>query len=186
MAPHSSTLAWKIPWTEEPGRLQSMGSRRVGHDWVTSLSLSTFMHWRRKWQQTPVFLPGESQGQRSLVAAIYGVAQSRTRLKGLSSNSSSSPYEMLYGRPFVHVNDLLLDPEAQTQRLIPWPWGNSKRYMLWAVNWDPQDSKEPPLYAPRTQVLIKVWKDESPKAQLQPTWKGPYSVILSTPIAVKV
>ena len=62
MAPHSSTLAWKIPWTEEPGRLQSMGSRRVGHDWVTSLSLFTFMHWRRKWQPTPVFLPGESQG----------------------------------------------------------------------------------------------------------------------------
>ena len=42
MAPHSSTLAWKIPWTEEPGGLQSMGSRRVGHDWVTSLSLFTF------------------------------------------------------------------------------------------------------------------------------------------------
>ena len=67
MAPHSSTLAWKIPWTEEPGRLQSMGSRRVGHDWATSLSLFTFMHWRRKWQPTPVFLPGESQGQGSLV-----------------------------------------------------------------------------------------------------------------------
>ena len=45
---HSSTLAWGIPWTEEPGRLQSMGSQRVGHDWVTSLSLFTFMHWRRK------------------------------------------------------------------------------------------------------------------------------------------
>ena len=60
MATHSSTLAWKIPWTEEPGRLQSMGSRRVGHDWATSLSLFTFMHWRRKWQPTPVFLPGES------------------------------------------------------------------------------------------------------------------------------
>ena len=67
MAPHSSTLAWKIPWTEEPGRLQSMGSWRVGHDWVTSLSLFTFMHWRRKWQPVPVFLPGESQGQGSLV-----------------------------------------------------------------------------------------------------------------------
>ena len=67
MAPHSSTLAWKIPWTEEPGRLQSIGSLRVGHDWATSLSLFTFMHWRRKWQPTPVFLPGESQGQRSLV-----------------------------------------------------------------------------------------------------------------------
>ena len=38
------------PWMEEPGRLQSMGSRRVGHDWVTSLSLFSFMHWRRKWQ----------------------------------------------------------------------------------------------------------------------------------------
>ena len=60
MAPHSSTLAWKIPWTEEPGRLQPMGSLRVRHDWATSLSLSTFMHWRRKWQPTPVFLPGES------------------------------------------------------------------------------------------------------------------------------
>ena len=53
MAPHSSTLAWKIPWTEEPGGLQSVGSLRVGHDWATSLSLFTFMHWRRKWQPTP-------------------------------------------------------------------------------------------------------------------------------------
>ena len=67
MAPHSSTLAWKIPWTEEPGRLQSVGSRRVRHDWVTSLSLFTFTHWRRKWQPTPVFLPGESQGWGSPV-----------------------------------------------------------------------------------------------------------------------
>ena len=66
MAPHSSTLAWKIPWTEEPGGLQSMGSRRVGHDSATSLSLFTLMHWRRKWQPTPVFLPGESQGRGSL------------------------------------------------------------------------------------------------------------------------
>ena len=67
MAPHSSTLAWKIPWVEEPGRLQSMGSLRVGHDWATSLSLFTFMHGRRKWQPTPVFLPGEFQGRGSLV-----------------------------------------------------------------------------------------------------------------------
>ena len=63
MALHSSTLAWKIPWMEEPGRLQSMRSLRVRHDWTTSLSLFTFMHWRRKWQPTPVFLPGESQGR---------------------------------------------------------------------------------------------------------------------------
>ena len=67
MATHSSTLAWKIPWTEEPGSLQSIGSLRVGHDWANSLSLFTFMHWRRKWQPTAVFLPGESQGWQSLV-----------------------------------------------------------------------------------------------------------------------
>jgi len=58
MAPHSSTLAWKIPRLEESGGLQSMASLRVRHDWATSLSLFTFMHWRRKWQPTPVFLPG--------------------------------------------------------------------------------------------------------------------------------
>ena len=85
MAPHSSPLAWKIPWTEEPGGLQSMGSLRVRHDWATSLSLFIFMHWRRKWQPTPVFLPGEFQGAGARWAAIYGVAQSRTWLKWLSS-----------------------------------------------------------------------------------------------------
>ena len=56
---------------------------------------------------------------------------------------------------------------------------------LWGMNQDPEDSKESPLYASGTQVLIKVWKDGSPKAQLQPTWKGPYPVILSTPTAFK-
>ena len=138
MATHYSTLAWKIPRTEEAGRLQSMGSWRVRHDWTTSLSLFTFMHWGRKWQPIPVLLPGKPHGQRSLVgcspwgreesdtteqlhfcfslsctgkgngnpvqcsclenprdggawwAAVYGVAQSRTRLKRLSSSSSSS------------------------------------------------------------------------------------------------
>ena len=83
MATHSSTLAWKIPWTEEPGRLQSMGSLRVGHDWATSLSCI-----------------GEGTGnllQCSCLenprdggawwATIYGVSQSWTRLKRLSSSS---------------------------------------------------------------------------------------------------
>ena len=79
MAAHSSTLAWKIAWMEEPGRLQSMGSLGVGHDWVTSLSLCTFMHWRRKWQPTPVFLPGESQRRRSLVGCcLWGRTESDT------------------------------------------------------------------------------------------------------------
>ena len=88
MAPHSSVLAWKIPWMEEPGRLQSMGSLRVRHDWVTSLSLS---------------LIGEGNGSPLLCsclesprdggawwAAVYGVAQSQTRLKRLSSRSNWS------------------------------------------------------------------------------------------------
>ena len=79
MAPHSSTLAWKIPWTEEPGRLQSMGSLRVGHDWANSLWLFTFIHWRRKWEPTPVFLPGESQGWRNLLGCrLWGRTESDT------------------------------------------------------------------------------------------------------------
>ena len=79
MAPHSSTLAWQIPWMEEPGRLQSKESLRVGHDWVTSLSLFTFMCWRRKWQPTPVFLSGESQGWGSLVGCrLWGRTESDT------------------------------------------------------------------------------------------------------------
>ena len=90
MAPHSSTLAWKIPWMEEPGGLQSMGLLRVGHDWTTSLSLLSFMHWRRKWQPTPVFLPGESQGRGSLVGwRLWGRTESDTT-EQLSSSSSSS------------------------------------------------------------------------------------------------
>ena len=68
MATHSSTLAWKIPWMEEPGRLQSMGSLRVRHDWATLLSLFTFTHWRRKWQPIPV----------------HGVAKSWTQLSDFS------------------------------------------------------------------------------------------------------
>ena len=93
MAPHSSTLAWKIPWTEEPGRLRSMGSLRVGHDWATSLSLFTFMHWRRKWQPTPVFLSGESQGQGSLVGCrLWG----RTESDGWKWFGTLNKYKGLY------------------------------------------------------------------------------------------
>ena len=57
-ATHSSILAWRIPSTEEPGRLQPMGSQRAGHDWATNR--------RRQWHPTPVLLPGKSHGRRSL------------------------------------------------------------------------------------------------------------------------
>ena len=79
MAPHSNTLAWKIPWMEEPGGPQSMGSLRVRQDSATSLSLFGFMHWRRKWQPTPVLLPGKSQGRGSLVGCrLWGHTESDT------------------------------------------------------------------------------------------------------------
>ena len=68
------TLAWSLPWTEEPGGLQSMGSLRVGDD-----SDFTFLHWRRKWQPTPVFLPGEFQGRGSLVGChLWSLTESDT------------------------------------------------------------------------------------------------------------
>ena len=88
MAPHSSTLAWKIPWMEEPGRLQSMGSLRVGHNWVTSLSLSCIGEGNGNPLQCSC-LENLRDG-RAWWAAVYGVAQSRTRLKQLSSSSSGS------------------------------------------------------------------------------------------------
>ena len=91
MATHSSTLAWRIPWMGEPGRLQSMGSLRVGHDWATSLSLFTFTRWRRKWQPPPVFVPGESQGRGSLLSmGSHRVGHD------WSDSSSSRAYHYLY------------------------------------------------------------------------------------------
>ena len=79
MAPHSSTLAWKIPWTEEPGGLQSMGSLESDMTERLHFDFSLFMHWRRKWHPTPVFLPGESQGRGSLVGCrLWGLIDSDT------------------------------------------------------------------------------------------------------------
>ena len=121
MATHSSTLAWKIPWMEEPGRLQSMGSLRVGHDWTTSLSFFTFMHWRRKWQHTPVFLPGESQGWGACWAAVYGVAQSQTRLTRLSSSSSHNYWDRaLEPKSCKYWRLHTLKPVLHKRRTLQW------------------------------------------------------------------
>ena len=86
MATHSTTLAWKISWAEEPGGLQSLGSRRVGHDWVTSLSLFTFMHWRRNGSPLQCSCLENPRNWGAWWAAVYGVARSRTRLKWHSSS----------------------------------------------------------------------------------------------------
>ena len=90
MAPHSSVLAWRIPGTGEPGGLQSMESLRVGHDWATSLSLFTFMHWRGNGNPLQCSCLENLRDGGAWWGAIYGVAHCRTRLKRLSSSSSSS------------------------------------------------------------------------------------------------
>ena len=93
-----------------------------------------------------------------------------------------NPYEMLYGRPFVYINYLFLDPEAQTLLSYSTAIGQFQQDIhMWRVNQDPNDSKESSLYAQGTQIQIKVWKDGWSKAQLQPTWKGPYPVVLLPP-----
>ena len=84
MAPHSSTLAWQIPWTEEPGGLQSMGSLRVGHDWATSLSLSCIGEENGNPLQCSCLENSRDRG--AWWAAVYGVAQSWAWLKRLSSS----------------------------------------------------------------------------------------------------
>ena len=102
MAPHSSTVAWKIPWMDEPGRLQSMGSRRVGHNWVTSLSLFAFMHGEGNDNPLQCSCLENPRDRGAWWAAIYGVAQSRTRLKWLSS-SSSMKSSNLNGKNEIHI-----------------------------------------------------------------------------------
>ena len=120
MAPHSSTLAWKIPWMEEPGRLQSMGSLRVGHHWATSLSLFTFMHWRRQWQPTPVFLPGESQGWGSLVGCrLWGHTESDT-----TEATQQQQQEDSGGKEYLPSNS---HHSAATPYSEPWEWDTGPR-----------------------------------------------------------
>ena len=87
MAPHCSTLAWEIPWVVEAGGLQSMGSWRVGHDWATSLSLFTFTHLEENGSPLQCSCLENPRNRGTWWAFVYGVTQSQTRLKQLSSNS---------------------------------------------------------------------------------------------------
>ena len=96
MEPHSRTLAWKIPWMEEPGRLQSMGSlsRTRQSDFTFAFH---FHHWRRKWQPTPVFLPGNSQGRESLVGCRpWGRTESNT-----TEATQQQQQQQIYQKKFV-------------------------------------------------------------------------------------
>ena len=120
MATHSSTLAWQIPWTEEPGRLQSVGLLGVGHDWATSLWLFTFMHWRRKWQPTPVFLPGESQGQGSLVGCHLWGRTASDMTEATQQQQQQNGWDTISDiKDLVNKTDKFLDPA----KLAFWCWG---------------------------------------------------------------
>ena len=85
MATHSSFLAWRIPGTGEPGGRLSMGSHRVGHDWATSLSRFTFMHGEGNGNPLQCSCLENPRDGGAWWAAVYGVAQSQTRLKWLSN-----------------------------------------------------------------------------------------------------
>ena len=107
MATHSSVLAWRFPGTEEPSGLSSVGSHRVGYDWSNLAggisgkepacqcrrckwcAFDPKISWRRVWQPTPMFLPGEYHGQRSLTGNNHRVTHSRTWLKQLSRKEST-------------------------------------------------------------------------------------------------
>ena len=108
MAPHSSTLAWKIPWMEEPGRLQSMGSWRVRHDWTTWLSLFTFMHWKGNGNPLQCSYLENPRDGGAWWAAVYGVAQSWTRLKR-QQQQQQAPLSMKFFRQ-EYQSGLLLPP----------------------------------------------------------------------------
>ena len=120
MATHSSTLAWKIPWTEEPGRLQSMGSLRVGHDWATSLSFSLSCIGEGNGNPLQCSCLENPRDRGAWWAAIYGVTQSQTRLKWLSSSSMSNKSVMpsnhlIPSSPFPPAFNL-----SQHQGLFQW------------------------------------------------------------------
>ena len=87
MAPHSSTLAWKIPWTQEPGRLQSTGLLRVRHAWATSVSLSLSCIGEGNGNPLQCSCLENPRDGGAWWAAVYGVAQSQTRLRWLSSSN---------------------------------------------------------------------------------------------------
>ena len=112
MAPHSSTLAWRIPWTEEPGGLQSMGSLGVWDDWETSLSLFTFMHWRGKWNPLQCSCLENPRDGGAWWAAVSGVAQNQTRLKWLSSSSSDYKAHMVAALTSSGIQVVLMAPRA--------------------------------------------------------------------------
>ena len=122
MAPHSSTFAWKIPWTEEPSGLQSMGSLRVGYDWATSLSISYSIFGEGNANPLQCSCLENPRDRGAWWAAIYGVTQSWTWLKRLSSSSSSNRQIWPWSKKWIR---------AKANRVLPGECtGHSKHPLL--------------------------------------------------------
>ena len=139
MAPHSSTLAWKIPWTEEPGRVQSMGSQRVRQDCATSLSLSCIGDGNGNPLQCSCLENPRDGG--AWWAAICGVAQSWTRWKRLSSSSSN---------PFPKSSSNILQI-SERQRHTP---NNQSRYLGIILN---ITQTEPIIFRSTATALVQAF-----------------------------
>ena len=105
---HSSTLAWKIPWMEEPSMLQSMWSRRVRHYWATSLSLFTFMHWRMKFTHCIVLAWG-----------VPGMAEPGGLLS-MWSHRIGWDWSDLAAAAAAHASKLMLILQASLQQYMTW------------------------------------------------------------------
>ena len=123
MAPHSSTFAWKIPWTEEPAGLQSMGSHRIGHNWATSLSFSLSCIGEGNGNPLPCSCLENPRDGEAWWAAVYGVAQSRTQLKWLSSSSTLVLvvlrfYLVMEDNKASHLTKATMMSNALTQAII--------------------------------------------------------------------
>ena len=160
MAPHSGTLAWKIPWTEEPGRLQSMGSLRVGYDWATSLSLSCFGEGNGNPLQCSCLENPRDRG--AWWAAVYGVAQSQTRLKWLSSRTVMAPLGVSFS--------LLIEDQSLVEVDLSAIWGplDSNWFMLypWAMSFFQK-------LCPAPFLLISKWHT-TPRRVVSVRWDDTY------------
>ena len=142
MGTHSSTLAWKIPWAEEPGGLQSMGSLGVGQDWATSFSLSLSLSCIGEWNGNPLqcsYLENP-RDRGTWWAAVYGVAQNWTRLKRFSSSSSSSS-RTLHG--LKCVCSYPVTPWTVASRAPPSMWFSRQEYWSGLLFTTPGDLPNP-------------------------------------------
>ena len=155
MAPHSSTLAWKIPWTEDPGRLQFMGSQRVGHDWATSLSLSCIGEGNGNPLQCSC-LENPRDGE-VWWAAVSGVAQSWTRLKCLSSSSSSSSRQCIKKQRH-HFADK--SPSSQSYSF------SSSHVQMWEL--DHKEAWAPNNWCFQTVILEKTLESPLDSKEIKP------------------